>query len=514
MPNELSAERKNIKDLFNMRGNKFIIPEYQRPYRWEQEQCDVLWNDIVDFNEAERDEDTKSLGKEYFLGTIVICDSETSENREDKDVIDGQQRLTSLLLLLKAFHYKLKNMQQDDDVRGLITQIEPCIYNTDELSGKADLEKIRIEPKIIATNSDNKEFVSIMKGKAEESFTSLYYKNYKYFLDKCDEYARDNPLMWKYLLSCILSKCILLPITCENTDTALTIFSTLNNRGMPLSDADIFKSKIYSAQGDDQEKTKFTSAWQELVEKAEDAKLSMDDLFRYYSHIIRAKKNDTNKEMGLRKFYTQDRDDKLRENGLVFNLDSLAEFWFNVNNGTDCDYLSEESRKYIHCLNLYSNEFWKYLVSVFWYKKYKEEKEENFTENFAIFLKKLTAFLYARFLEKPTITAVKDKIYKACALIYNNTNKKDDPLRCEMNTGDDNFRNILRNSYNWRISKGLLLVHAYQEENQKLIKSFEVEHIFPKKWQDTNYNGWKIENASEYLERFGNKVVIEKKINI
>jgi len=67
-----------------------------------------------------------------------------------------------------------------------------------------------------------------------------------------------------------------------------------------------------------------------------------------------------------------------------------------------------------------------------------------------------------------------------------------------------------------RIFRGLLLLDAYLKPAQEnLIRStFDIEHIFPKKWQNTNYNGWSIEDASNYLDRLGNKIVFEKKLNI
>lgn len=61
-----------------------------------------------------------------------------------------------------------------------------------------------------------------------------------------------------------------------------------------------------------------------------------------------------------------------------------------------------------------------------------------------------------------------------------------------------------------------MLLHAYLDSDQKSLipATFDIEHIFPKKWQDTNYNGWNKSDADLFLDRFGNKVVLEKKLNI
>lgn len=97
---KLSVDQRNIKSLFQDRKSDFLIPDYQRPYAWNEEKCETLWEDLFSFafpnnNIEEFDEDD-----EYFLGPIV-----TYQNDNKKlEVIDGQQRLTTLMLLLRAFY--------------------------------------------------------------------------------------------------------------------------------------------------------------------------------------------------------------------------------------------------------------------------------------------------------------------------------------------------------------------------------------------------------------------------
>ena len=116
---ELSVSKKSIKNFLSIKEAKFIIPDYQREYSWDEEKCDILWEDITNFS--------KEKEEEYFLGTIVICG-----NKEKIEVIDGQQRITSLFLLLRAFYKKLEEMKEDDNIKGLKLQIEPCIWKIDQ----------------------------------------------------------------------------------------------------------------------------------------------------------------------------------------------------------------------------------------------------------------------------------------------------------------------------------------------------------------------------------------------
>ena len=502
---ELSVTRKNISKLFSeMQDKKFIIPDYQRPYKWDEENCETLWNDITNFF-AEKKE-----GEEYFLGTIVTCKGDDPKN--EIEIIDGQQRITSLFLLLRAFYSKLENMPDDDNIIGLKGQIAPCLWNVDPISRKVkDATKIHIESRV-ATETDNEVFHAILRvGTPSDKNKDLYSSNYSFFYRKCEEYAKNNPIHWQPLCVTILEKCIILPIECENVDIALTIFTTLNDRGMPLSDSDIFKAQIYRTKKSNDEKKDFTDLWKELTETTEDAKICLDDLFRYYTHIIRAKNNDKSKEIGLRKFYALDKYARLKETNLIKDLSDLSEFWFTVNTGEDkiedVEKINGEAKKYLHCLQCYPNEYWKYITSVFFYKNI---DSVDFVDTFPKFLKKLTAFLFVKFIEKPTVNAIKDDIYQCGIDVYLNN-----PLKFEIPINDQ-FKKSISTTSSLKIAKALILLQAYQNSNQTAIipNNFEIEHIFPRIWQNTNYQGWNKEVADEYLEKFGNKVAIEKKVNI
>ena len=203
---ELNVSRKNIGTLFtDMQGKKFIIPDYQRNYSWDQEKCETLWEDITNFHEDERNN-----SDEYFLGTIV-----TYINKPNIEIIDGQQRITSFFLLLRAFYKKLEDMSEDENIIGLKNQIAPCIWDTNPISQKvSDKKKIHIES-LVATDEDKLKFHSILETGTISSDKDLYSKNYKFFYEKCEEYAKNNPTKWQPLCVTILNRCIILPIDCD-----------------------------------------------------------------------------------------------------------------------------------------------------------------------------------------------------------------------------------------------------------------------------------------------------------
>ena len=100
---KLNVDQKTIKDLFQDKKADFLIPDYQRPYAWGETECQTLWDDIFSFAIPDEGRVEFDSNSEYFLGPIV-----TFRNTNFKmEVIDGQQRLTTLMLLLRAFYTKL-----------------------------------------------------------------------------------------------------------------------------------------------------------------------------------------------------------------------------------------------------------------------------------------------------------------------------------------------------------------------------------------------------------------------
>lgn len=503
---KLHIDKKSIGSLFSeLKGKKFIIPDYQRPYKWDKEKCETLWNDIEEFSRSTEAQNEES----YFLGTVV------SYNNEDgnPEIIDGQQRMTSFMLLLRAFYTKLETMDDNNqNVKGLRARLEPCIWEIHRISGLVEDKantKIKSE---VATEGEKNIFQNIIEtGRIDSKNNDNYTNNYRYFLDICSEYAKNNPLAWENLCVTILEQCIILPINCDSQDTALTIFSTLNDRGLPLSDSDIFKAKIYKATSEEKRK-EFVEKWNELSEICLESGFEIDDMFRYYSHIIRGKNSDTSKEIALRKFYLNN-DYIKTEKDLINELIQLAKFWacveypkFSESYGLE---LGLENRKLIQCLWSYPNEYWRYVLSVFYFNN---KDSSCFNDDLNKLLKKLVSYLFVKFIDNPTVNAIKTDVFKYC--VYLSGKSEDNLFIKDVDSVKDKISTFGKS----KLSRSLILLHSYLYADGKQKELFdndiEIEHIFPKKWQDTNYNGWLYAEAESYLERLGNKIPFEKKLNI
>jgi uncharacterized protein with ParB-like and HNH nuclease domain len=505
---ELVVNKKSIYELLDfgkIQAKKFIIPDYQRPYAWEKEKCETLWNDIVD---NATDEET-----EYFFGTIV-----TYKDGSDISIIDGQQRITSFFLLLRAFYHKFENLGDKSKVAKLYNEIGSCIWDTDKRSGNVtDKTKFHIQS-LVATEDEKNVFSAILEtGEVTEGAKDNYSVNYRFFKEKCEETYASGAKEWEDLCLFFLHNCIILPIECDKQETALTIFDTLNNRGLPLADSDIFKAKIYKTYKSEDDKKTFANNWKEMTEICKSAGITIDDIFRCYMYVKRARKNESSKEVGMRRFYDINKN-YLEDPDLVEEIKNLTSFWFYVNIQKaypdvkeDGYSFSLETKKWLHCLSCYPNDYWKFPVSVFFLK---HKGDEDFDDKFSILLKKLITMLFSKFILQPTVNAIRDDIFKYYIAIENETIFD---IRASFNKAELQRRFTDETFGAPRIERALFLLDAYITPGQTdlITPDFHIEHILPQNWKKNYYDVWKTqEEAKPYIEKLGNKVALEFKVNI
>ncbi len=505
MSTTIQVHKKSVSELLESGKSKlFVIPEYQRPYAWTEEEVETLFEDLWEFAVTTGGPERESS---YFLGSIV-----SYENNNEQEIIDGQQRITSLFLLLRAIYTKLYKGEKKPESENFIRKIEPAIWQTNKLTGAVDYSNVLLKSNVI-NNDGNEIFRKILEtGKADENAKDNYSKNYRHLQKLLDKHSTDSPLMVYDFIYAVLNQAILLPITADSQDTALTIFSTLNNRGLPLSDADIFKAKIYNHIGKD-EKQDFIERWKDLDEQANSANESIQQLFYYNMFYLRALEGDIKTTTpGVRKYYLDGNSKRLYKPEILDNLFIILNLWKVVNKREkiEDEAWSENPkiRQSLDVLNSYPNEFWKYPVVVYYIC---HRKKEDFEVKFGLFLNKLIRELLTKYLLIPTINAVKQDILKLnFAIVSSDTPSFDfkniDVSGLEMHIQNPN-RNVLRM---------ILKIYAYESQNNLLPESWEIEHIFPRKWQTNYFPDGRIPESviREKIEHIGNKTPFEKKLNI
>ncbi|MCA6003633.1 DUF262 domain-containing protein [Bacteroides thetaiotaomicron] len=508
---KLNVDQKSVKDLFQNNKADFLIPDYQRPYAWEDKECQTLWDDIFAFAFPEDDYEKFDGSKdEYFLGPIV-----TFRNSEGKlEVIDGQQRLTTLMLLLRAFYSMFDNMKDANSVKTR-ENIAKCIWKTDEF-GSPDMNILKIDSQV-ATDKDKEEFLSILRsGVVTCDQKSKYADNYRFFQKEIDKFLKSYPSYFPYLPTRILNNCILLPIEAESQDTALRIFSTLNDRGKPLSDADIFKAQFYKYYSKLGKKDDFIAQWKELEELTEKIfnpiyGTPMDELFSRYMYYERALKEiKSSTTEALRKFYEKDNYKLLQSTVTFENLKMLAAFWNDVSNQNK-ERFSENVLRRLFVLNYAPNGMWTYFTSVYFMHN-KDDEGGLDDEKFYIFLCRTTAFVWAYALTNPGLNSLRTPIFAEMVNIVKN---KDVTFE-EYKFDEQQFRSIFENYkfLNGRaITKSMITWWAYNFKEQGLMSletTIEIEHIYAKNRFDKEHSL----SSREIVESLGNKAILEKRINI
>ena len=507
---KLNVDQKTIEELFSDPKTDFLIPDYQRPYAWSEVECRTLWEDIFSFAFPENNSDNFKKTDEYFFGPIVTFKNENGK----QEIIDGQQRLTTLMLLLRAFYDRFAKMK-DEGTKLVRERVEKCIWKKDELGAIIKTE-LKIDSEV-ATDVQKDQFLSILKdGEAPEHMQSQYAVNYRYFQNKINEFLNDYPTYFAYLPARLMNNCILLPIEAESQDTALRIFSTLNDRGMPLSDSDIFKAQLYKFYSSQGEKDSFIEKWKDLEELCNKifkpiSGMPMDEIFTRYMYFERAKqgiKNSTTE--ALRKFYEKNSYSLLKNTQTFENLIDLANFWNDILNQNK-DRFSDKVLSKLFVLNYAPNSMWTYFISVY-YMSNKNHDGLLDDDAFVNFLDITTAFIWAYTVTNPGVNALRTPIYAEMINIINKNTVTFSEWKFERENVKKAFDNFFFSNIR-AITKSILMWWIFTNKNQKLLSletSFEIEHIYSKSREDKEKS---LKNRKN-LESLGNKSILEKRINI
>ena len=506
---DLNFSKETISNIFTkLKGKNFLIPDYQRPYSWKLEHCETLWDDlknfaIPDFSEREFNKDKD----EYFLGTIVTFDNGCEQN----EVIDGQQRLITLILLLRAFYSAL-----NDGKKKIKDKIAECIWYMDE-DDNPDKSRLKIESEV-ATDEHTAELKRIiMEGQTAKGDTSLYAQNYRFFQKKIDEFKIEDPDNFSYLPTRLLNNCIVMPIETSDFSTALRIFTTLNDRGMPLSDSDIFKSQFYKffkSQGKDA-KEKFVRSWKNLEAVCNKifhprTGTSTDDLFMKYTYYLRANegtKSDT--FQALRLYYEKD-NYKILKSAQTFNdLINLLKFWYDIFRRNE-EKFSERILKRLYVLKYSPYSIWENIVSMYFMGN-RDSQNNLDEEKFYNFLNQITALVLMQAITQPGVQSIRRPFFVEFQNILHGERLKFKDCKTNEKILRTQFSNM-KFSQTKTITRAMLVWWLFQNENQALppLDTYlEIEHIYAKKRAEFE----PLENAGS-LELLGNKILLEKRINI
>ena len=336
------------------KDDRFRIPEYQRGYSWTTMHCDKLLQDIEAFIDSGADDP-------YFFGTIIIdCSTDNCLN-----LIDGQQRTTTFLLLLKALQLRLKEaldtIQVGPDTRALymgLSKSQDAIYTI--LYKADDVKQVEIQDDwnkakgitILENKSINElykdDFQNIIEAetyveaekavhkiprKQKDNKYTNFFRNFKYFYEKLLLYSESN---LNNFAKIFLGKCQIIEIKSWQIEQAITMFNSLNSTGMPLSDADIISAQLFSKEDD---KDTFIDKWQGITLLANQLSqrkvMNIDAVLQQFMYINRAKNNHYGLNQvttpGIRKYYTIEHSELLNEPmALCDSFEKILQTWNKI----------------------------------------------------------------------------------------------------------------------------------------------------------------------------------------
>ncbi|KAA6509000.1 DUF262 domain-containing protein [Helicobacter pylori] len=359
----------------------YQIPIYQRPYQWTEENCEKLLDDLFFNYEDDRESD-------YFCGSLVLILISEDPKAKTYDIVDGQQRLSTFILLAKVlatlYSERLTEESKDYLQESLITKYgkkDRLNFNAMGFNSKKDFQ--------YALTSFND--VPISNAKNNYLKNAICLKNY---LKKKEIENINDFIEWLYF------KVVFITITCPDADKALRIFNVLNARGLALNATDIFKGELLK-HAKEHEREKFVSRWNDLSQKCSDNDLKIETLFSWYLTYLNPV---TSKEKTDKRLVT----------------------WFNKLNKTPLEYLKgvedfynaygevlEMQDRHAYLLSYVAADYWRVILCASLLHRYSDQDIEALKEL-------LVKFYYQNWVAGRT----NSKIEQTCCNIINALKEK------------------------------------------------------------------------------------------
>ncbi|EMJ42979.1 DUF262 domain-containing protein [Helicobacter pylori] len=234
----MRVTESTINDFFALTGTIFSIPVYQRNYTWEEENCEKLLQDIVNISQNK---------KTHFMGSItyilhLIDDEKSLRQLQEFVIIDGQQRITTLMLLLKAIETKIQNEGIKKEIDGLLN-----------LAG----QRLRLKP----IKSDKEAFDLVMQNRSHElQGVSHIRDNYKFFTKELENYLSKGYRIEEIYGASLRLKIVAVGLELGEDDPQV-VFESINATGVQLKGLDLIRNYLMMGENSDRQKHLYETYW-------------------------------------------------------------------------------------------------------------------------------------------------------------------------------------------------------------------------------------------------------------
>ncbi|MFV8480883.1 DUF262 domain-containing protein [Mycoplasma sp. 653B] len=217
----METAQNYISDILSAEQTKYIIPIYQRPYSWTEKQLSRLWDDIIKIHNFKK--------KDYFIGAMVSVEEKMSASLiKDLVIIDGQQRLTTFIILFAALRDCYLDNKQNYEA-----QIIQDTYLT--ISTRQNTYN-RIESR----KNDQEALVSLIENKPHDKKASLIMSAYDFFMKK----IKNSKIKCNELVEAINQICLVQIILNKENEDSQSIFESLNSTGKNLTGSDLIRNYL------------------------------------------------------------------------------------------------------------------------------------------------------------------------------------------------------------------------------------------------------------------------------
>ena len=509
-------DNKTIEEMFGDTDAFYNMPIYQRPYSWDKERVEQLWYDILEAYKNNLEDAT--IDKNYFLGSVVVVDKGGYQ-----DVVDGQQRLTTLTILFCVLR-DLNIFSDDAQINILKNSIKDLVRSKQRLKLTTHTKSQALFEETIINGID---FELSKKEIHDNRFlqTAYYFKNLlsKVKNEKDNDYVIDLDEFIKY----IFNKTTMIKVVCYDENFAIKLFSVLNDRGLDLTPADIIKAYMMEPMVNDEIRlNSFIEVWKQIESLVSYTDEKMEGILNLYLYYLIAQNPKKSLQDELKKqFHNSEKDSQQ----IILDIKNFGTYYAEIVNNTQDRFIS--MLKY-----LTHNIYWKSILTTAKHVKYEEFNE----------LKVLMArYYYQSWIAGGTSNRIKQTSFNILKRVKDNVSI-DSPY-IVMENGEmqekksikslilDNlseygdYKEYLANEnvYREKWLKPLLLSVEYFENDKKdfmpIERDLQIEHILPTSWNaEKSWDGvplkWK-ENfddaqAENLKNSLGNLTLLSGKKNI
>ena len=504
----ITATEDTVQRLLS-RDYKFVVPEYQRQYSWQEDQWEEFWSDLQKIS----NQDT------HFLGSIVVVEEQKGiDKKNELKIVDGQQRLTTISVLMCAIRDRHRKNGNESAVQGI----------NNEFLFLMDNDYTNESQKLSLNSLDDEQYRRLVNNESMRESESNLKRAAEYFADKLSGFSDDD---LSDLRKKLAQRMTLVTIQCDNQESAFRLFETLNDRGLELSATDLMKNHLYQkASRESLGYESIQNDWESIIDGI---RYELNKPYRFFVHyLLYAPEPEVTKSISKNTLYNKFKElinkqipnSEISIQTYIRRMADDVRLYLQIINAEvdkfDSKSNSRINRQLAKLSRLGYTQERTYLMGVF--------KHLDSATSVVRALELIESFIVRhRFTSSITGSSLNELYAEICSHAFS----RDDPIAyirsrlADVAPSDDEVEAALASNNFSRSDRTLFLLEGieanYYRTGSSVVPSGEIEHIAPRQsFTAVKYNTWpdhldvSKERFNEYKDRLGNLTILEKRLNI